>query len=168
MTNNLSQNILSVCEILNKQNVEYLIVGGIAVALHGYFRRSINAWGIFTDKPDLDFWYNPTYENYYKLLNALTDLGQDVQEFKNEQTPKPRKSFFKFERDDFTLDFLPELKAPLKFRSSYENKATANLNGVDINFIGFNDLLLDKEATARPKDLNDIEQLKNKQSDNNA
>ncbi len=70
-----------------------MIVGGIAVALHGHFRQSIKLAGIATDKPDLDFWYNPTYENYFNLLNALEDLGQDVTEFKQEQAPNPKKFF---------------------------------------------------------------------------
>ena len=60
MENNLADSILKVCKILNKYAVEYMIVGGAAVALHGYFRRSINSAGEVTDTPDLDFWYNPT------------------------------------------------------------------------------------------------------------
>lgn len=36
---------------------------GTAVALNGYYRHSINIAGELTDKPDIDIWYNPTYEN---------------------------------------------------------------------------------------------------------
>ena len=71
MESSLVNSILSVCSTLNKFSVEYIIVGGTAVALHGYYRHSMNAAGEKTEKPDLDFWYNPTYENYFKLLNAL-------------------------------------------------------------------------------------------------
>jgi hypothetical protein len=53
--------------------------------------------GKIAEKPDLDFWYNPTYDNYFKLLNALEELGQDVTRFKDEQTPNPKKSFFRYE-----------------------------------------------------------------------
>ena len=70
-----------------------MIVGGIAVALHGHFRQSIKLAGIATDKPDLDFWYNPTYENYFNLLNALEDLGQDVQNL-NRNRLQTLKNFF--------------------------------------------------------------------------
>lgn len=165
MRSDLSKSILHVCEVLNRNDVKYIIVGGAAVALHGYFRMSMNLWGEISEKPDLDFWYNPTYENYFNLLNALGDLGQNVQEFKDEQTPNPKKSFFKFETDDFTLDFLPELKAPLKFRQAFQNRETVTLNGIDIHFLGFDELIQDKEATARPKDINDIEQLRKKRND---
>ena len=61
----------------------------------------------FTEKYDLDIWYNPTYENYFNLLSALENLGEDVSEFRDEQTPDPKRSFFKFDFEQFTLDFLP-------------------------------------------------------------
>lgn len=162
MDNNLAGSILSVCASLNKHNVAYLIVGGAAVALHGYFRQSINLSGASADKPDLDFWYNPTYDNYFKLLDALEELGQDVTAFKQEQSPNPKKSFFKYEFEDFTLDLLPQIKAPLKFRSSFEAKEMVRFRNIDIPFISYDDLIKDKEANARPKDLEDIKILKNK------
>ena len=89
----------------NKNAVQYLIVGGTAVAFHGYFRWSQNSSDNPTDKFDFDIWYNPTYDNYFKLLNSLTDLGQDVKEFFEEQSSNPLKSYFKFDLDKFTLDF---------------------------------------------------------------
>jgi hypothetical protein len=53
---NLISGILRICGAFNKYNVQYMIVGGMAVALHGYFRKSINITGAPTEKPDLDFW----------------------------------------------------------------------------------------------------------------
>ncbi len=159
MENNLTDNILSVCQVLNKHTVQYMVVGGVAVALHGYFRQSINLAGVVADKPDLDFWYNPTYENYFKLLNALEELGQDVSEFKEEQSPNPKKSFFKYQFENFTLDLLPELKAPLAFNVSFTNREIIIFNQIDIPFINYQDLISDKKVNARPKDIQDIEQL---------
>lgn len=162
MENDLASSILQVCKVLNKHSVQYLLVGGTAVALHGYFRYSVNAAGRISDKPDLDVWYNPTYGNYFKLLDALEDLGQNVTAFRNEQAPNPGKSFFKYEFEWFTLDLLPVLKAALKFNACYAKKELVVFEGIDISFIGYNDLLLDKAANARPKDIEDIEQLKSK------
>lgn len=75
MDKNLTESILHVCKILNKHSVQYLIAGGTAVALHGYIRMSQNPSGLPATKYDLDFWYSPTYGNYFKLLNALEELG---------------------------------------------------------------------------------------------
>ena len=166
MESSLTDSILSVCRMLNKFSVEYIIVGGTAVALHGHYRPSMNVAGEIAKKPDLDFWYNPTYDNYFKLLNALEDLGQDVTKFKKEQTPNPKRSFFRYEFEKFTLDFLPELKASLKFRSSFNRREIVSLNDTEIPFINYEDLILDKNANARSKDITDLEQLDIKRKKN--
>jgi hypothetical protein len=107
METNLIENLVQVCRIFDKHSVEYIVVGGAAVALHGYFRRSKAASGLVVDKNDLDFWYDPTYDNYFRMLDALNELGQDVSRFKEEQAPDPMKSFFRIEREHFTLDLIP-------------------------------------------------------------
>ncbi len=162
MESSLTDSILTVCKTLNKFSVEYLIVGGSAVALHGYYRQSTNVFGEMAEKPDLDFWYNPTYDNYFRLLNALEELGQDVIQFKNEQTPNPKKSFFRYEFEKFTLDFLPELKTALRFRSSFNKKEVVSLKDIEIPFISLEDLISDKKENARAKDVTDIEKLVNR------
>ena len=75
--------------------------------------------------------------------------------------PNPKQSFFRYASEEYTLDLLPQIKAPTKFKDSYKRCETVNLNGIDLFFIGLEDLLKDKEASSRPKDLNDIEHLKN-------
>jgi hypothetical protein len=124
--------------------------------------------GVPADRPDVDIWYNPTYSNYFKLLDALADLGQDIRKHKNEQSPNPRKSFFKYEFEYFTLDLLPEIKAALSFGAAFSRKEIIKLDSVAIPFIDFEDLIADKEAAARPKDFLDIQHLRdasNQQSD---
>lgn len=151
---------MNVCKTLNKRSVEYLIVGGTAVALHGYYRLSRNDAGQVAEKHDLDFWYNPTYNNYFRLLDALEDLGQNVKRFRDEITPNPKKSFFKLEDEKFTIDFLPELPGLLKFRQSFDQRVTSNIGEVEISFINLKDLLKNKQALGRPKDIEDIERLR--------
>ena len=159
MQSNITNEITQVCQILNKNDVQYLIVGGTAVAFHGYFRWSQNSDGTQADKFDLDIWYNPTYDNYFKLLKALAELEQDVTEFLKEKTPNPRKSYFRFELEKFTLDFLPKLKGIGKFKTSYEKRETTIVNKIEMLFIGIDELLQDKAANSRPKDLEDIKHL---------
>jgi len=76
MEGDLAGYILHVCEILNKHAIEYLLVGGAAMALHGYYRKSTAPDGKQADKPDIDIWYNHTHGNYFRLLDALEELGQ--------------------------------------------------------------------------------------------
>jgi hypothetical protein len=76
MEDKLKEIVLHICQTLNNNNVQYLIVGGSAVALQGFFRMSRSLSGAPTEKYDLDIWYNPTYPNYFNLLNALENLGE--------------------------------------------------------------------------------------------
>ena len=138
-------------------SVEYLVVGGTAVALHGYFRRSHDQSGRLIEKHDLDFWYNPTYENYFKLLNALEELGLDVTEFKEEVAPNPKKSFFRLEQEDFKMDFLPELPGLSRFRSSFNNRIVSNIQEIEVPYINYDELIESKRALARSQDIDDIE-----------
>ena len=94
------------------------------------------------------------------MLNALKELGQDVESFKKEKAPDPQKSFFRYDLKNFTLDFLPVLKTRLKFRPSFQKRDIIRLKEIEISFIGYDDLLVDKQGNARPKDLVDIEKLK--------
>jgi predicted nucleotidyltransferase len=152
------------CKILNKHNVEYLIVGGTAVAIHGYARLSMASDGSILGKHDLDFWYNPTYENYFNLLKALKDIGFES-DFIDEKDPDPNKSFFKYEFDEYKLDFLPNIIGVKKFNKSYKNRYVITLDGIELSFISYDDLITTKEHSKRDKDKIDIEMLRKKKSD---
>lgn len=141
-------------------SVEYLVVGGTAVALHGYLRQSHDTSGHLMEKHDLDFWYNPTYDNYFKLLDSLEELGLDVTEFRDEIAPNPKKSFFKLEQENFKMDFLPELLGLSRFRSSFDNRIISKIHDVEVPYINYNDLIESKSALSRAKDIEDIDQLK--------
>jgi Na+/glutamate symporter len=52
MDNILGNSIINVCRILQKYNVEYMLIGGTAVALHGYYRHSVTLSGEITEKPE--------------------------------------------------------------------------------------------------------------------
>jgi len=149
-----------VCSFLNARAVQYLAIGGLAVAAHGYTRMSMNESGQILEKPDLDFWYNPTYDNYFRLIDVLEDLGKEVKIFRDEQTPDPLHSFFRYQFPHFTLDFLPSIKLQLKFREAYDRKFELDVGGFILPVISYDDLLKDKIAASRPKDISDIEALK--------
>ncbi len=59
----LNDLIRHICNVINRHSVDFLIVGGIALGLHGDPRNSVNSADNVTEKPDLDFWYKPTHEN---------------------------------------------------------------------------------------------------------
>lgn len=146
---------------LNDHKVGYMIVGGFAVSYYGYVRVSMaRNTNLPADKADLDLWYNPTYENYFNLLNALGAIPLDVKRLKAEQEPNPKKSFLKFDLADCTLDLNPAIRAPIRFRDAYHRRTSFKRKETEISFIGLEDLIEDKEMMGRPKDIIDILELR--------
>lgn len=166
MNDNLVNSVKMVCEVFNKHSIDYIMVGGTAVAFNGYFRMSFVSDGKVAEKLDLDFWYNPSYSNYFKLIKALEELGRDMTRVKEEQAPNPKKSFFKYEFEKFTLDLLPKMDSGLDYRTSFDKREVIVFDDIQVSFLCLEDVIKDKEFHKRPKDIEDIEQLK-KIKDNN-
>jgi len=164
MENELIADLVKVCKGLQNYGIEYLIVGGTAVALHGYFRITMDGNGMPNEKHDLDIWYNPTYGNYFNLLKALKELGLDTTQYEEENSPNPKKSYFKFEADNFSFDFLPELLSLKKFGVAFTKRETVDIGDTQICFISYEDLINEKQESGRLKDIIDIEQLKIRKS----
>lgn len=143
-----SQDFSEFVELLNNHNAEYLIVGGYAVGLHGHPRYT----------GDLDIWLNPTEENAIKILKCVNEFGF---------------SSFNLKVDDFTkegnviqlgypplrIDLLTEIDG-VSFSDCFENRKVVDIDDLKVNFIGYQDLLKNKKETGRPKDLDDIDNLK--------
>ena len=66
----------------------------------------------------------------------------------------------RFEFENYTLDLLPNIKAPLKFKVSFAKKQVVKSDGVEISFISFDDLIEDKQSLGRSKDIEDVNELR--------
>ncbi len=133
--------------LLNSHGVDYLIVGGHAVAFHGYPR--------FTG--DTDFFVRPTAENAERLMRALDafgfgDIGLDIGTF-----TLPDK-VVQLGRPPNRIDLLTSISG-VGFEAGWESRVAAELDGLPVWFIGREALLQNKRATGRTKDADDIEKL---------
>lgn len=160
MYNDFTKHILRVCKSLNDFNVEFIIVGGTASGFHGYYRMTLDYYGIPTEKHDFDFWFNPTYENYFNILKAMKSLGKDTSSLENETAPNPKKSFLKFDFDEFKIDFLPEIKGLDSYYKSFTTSSYSKVDSVEFKILSLDDLIKAKEFDSRPKDLSDLEELR--------
>lgn len=111
---------------------------------------------------DHDFWYSPSYSNYFKLLDILEDLGKELGPFRKEKTPDPKRSFFRLDRPEFTVDFLPKLPGLPRFRAAFHARGTAQLDDVEDPVISLEDLIKNRQAIGRPSGFEDIRQLQQK------
>ncbi len=144
-----NQDFLDFIDALNRSEVEYILVGGYAVILHGYNRTT----------GDLDIWVNPTEENYCQLVKAfdLFGLYRDAiskRDFLNTSDFE----VFTFGRPPVSIDIMTKVKG-LSFNKTYELSKNYETNGISIKLIQLNSLIKAKVAAGRFKDKNDIQHL---------
>ena len=143
-----SQDFSEFVELLNKHNAEYLIVGGYAVGLHGHPRYT----------GDLDIWLNPTEENAMKILKCVNEFGFSSFNLKVEDFTK-EGNIIQLGYPPLRIDLLTEIDG-VSFSDCFENRKVVDIDDLKVNFIGYQDLLKNKKETGRPKDLDDIDNLK--------
>lgn len=136
-------------QALNKANVNYLLVGGYAVILHGYSRTT----------GDLDIWVERTEENYNKLVEAFLIFRMPMFDMTKENFLY-HKTFdvFRFGRNPVAIDIMIKM-SDFDFNESFEKSNKVEVDGLIVNLIHYNSLIEAKKKANRGKDLNDLEHL---------
>jgi len=144
----LSKDFKEFVSLLKEHDTEYMIVGGYAVGVHGYPR--------FTG--DLDIRLNPTASNAIQVLKAISDFGFASFNLTVEDLTK-EDNVIQFGRPPLRIDLLTSIDGVL-FEDCYANRKQISFDGLVMNFIGYHDLVKNKKATGRHKDLDDLENMK--------
>ena len=147
MADLFNQDFIEFIDALNKSQVEYILVGGYAVILHGYTRTT----------GDMDVWVNKTLENYNKLKQAYNLFGAPI--FSEEEFIETDFDVWGIGKEPNRIEILKQLKG-VTFEEAYPLCKTFIQNDVEVKYIHINHLIQAKEAAARAKDKNDIEQLR--------
>jgi hypothetical protein len=143
----LSQDFKEFIQSLNDNAVRYLVVGGYAVALHGYPRYT----------KDLDVLVEATSDNAPKMLNALKQFGFGTLDLKEADFVAPDQ-VVQLGYPPNRIDILTSLSG-VEFSDCFPLHVTAEIDGVIANFIDLENLKKNKKATGRHQDLADIENL---------
>jgi hypothetical protein len=150
MQNVFNIDFLEFLELLDNHEVEYLLVGGYAVILHGYARST----------GDMNLWVNQTNENYNKLKLVYTNFGAPI--FSIEDFESDKFDVWSIGVEPRKIEILTKVSG-LEFKESKKNCVYLNFEKFKIPYIDFEDLMKNKITTGRLKDLADVEQLmKNK------
>lgn len=149
MANIFNEDFRDFIDALNKEEVEYLLVGGYAVILHGY-RRSTG---------DLDIWVNVTAENLKRLIKAYLSFGLPTSDISEDNFLRNSEmDVFTYGTPPTCIEILKEVKG-CRFDEAYKISKIYNEDGLQIRFIHINTLIEAKKASGRYKDLDDIEKL---------
>ena len=143
----LSRDFKEFIESLNASNVRYLVVGGYAVALHGYVRYT----------KDLDVWIEPKLQNANNVLSALTAFGFGSLDITADDFLE-EGNIIQLGYPPNRIDLITSLKG-LMFENCYPERVQVEIQGVLIDFIDIENLKTNKKATGRPQDLADLENL---------
>jgi len=127
--------------------VRYLVVGGYAVALHGYPRYT----------KDMDVWVEMTTENASRVIEALNQFGFGSLDLKAADFMIPDQ-IIQLGYPPRRIDILTTLPG-VEFSDCYASRVTTDMDGVSVNFIDLENLKKNKKATGRHQDLADLEAL---------
>jgi len=132
---------------LNAHNVRYLVVGGYAVAVHGFPRYT----------GDLDIFVDATPDNATALVAAYRAFGFDPPELKPELFTTPG-NVVRLGVEPVRLEVLTSISG-VAFPDAYPRRIEVSTDGLLVPFISYDDLLNNKSATGRTKDRADVEAL---------
>jgi predicted nucleotidyltransferase len=134
-------------KLLNAHNVEYLLVGGFAVALYGYPRATA----------DMDVWVARNLENAHRLVSCLREFGFDTPSLSAELFQDPER-IVRMGEAPLRIEILTDIDGVL-FDECRPRAEMQKLDGTLVPVIGLNDLKINKRASGRAKDLDDLENL---------
>ena len=132
---------------LSDNQVRYLVVGGYAVAFHGYPRYN----------KDLEIWIEVSHENAVRILKALEQFDFSSLHL-NENDFLVEDQIIQLGYPPRRIDIITTLEA-VEFNVCFEKRLPIDVDGVNVNFIDLGNLRKNKKATGRLQDLADLEKL---------
>ena len=131
---------------LNANNVRYLLIGGYAVGVYGYSRTT----------NDIDIFVSDEPENAQRLTAALNDFGVgdgDLSEIFPDQ-----RSLVEIGVEPVKVQLM-NFADGVAFDEAFERRNVIQVEDISITTISLDDLIANKRASGRHKDLDDVEML---------
>ena len=143
----LPKDFRELLQLLNSRKVEYLVVGGYAVALYGYPRAT----------GDMDIWIALSKDNAHRTVEALREFGFDTPQLKEDLFLEKEKNI-RMGNPPLRIEILTSIDG-VEFAECYRNKMIVTIDDIDVSFISLEDLKKNKKASGRYQDLADLENL---------
>lgn len=141
------QDFADLFELLNKNAVDFLVVGGYAVAFHGAPR--------FTG--DIDIWICPDFGNVRKLLHAIAEFGFSTSGLGPEELVN-QKRILQLGETPLQIHIMMAVSG-CDWNDAWASRVPGTYSTVPVQFIGREELVRNKRAAGRTKDAADLEAL---------
>lgn len=152
-------------EALADEGVEFLVIGGIAVGFHGYVRAT----------KDVDVVPSPAPANLERLARVLKSLEAEIEgaeDFGSEELPDPLDPAALALGGNWVLrtrlgrfDVMQWIGDEELWRRLAPGAIKAEINGLTVNVVGYEDLIALKREAGRPEDLTDLQRLRRARSE---
>ncbi len=145
-----NEEFLRLIKSFEKNEVQYLVVGGFAVNKYGYSRTT----------GDVDFFLKDSLQNRKNLVTALEEMGYG--RFEMLHTMPIIAGYCEIMMDNGVYaDLMTEIPGlqQASFQKYFDVATIAEIDSVSVRFLHLNHLLQNKKATGRPKDLLDVTEL---------
>jgi len=143
----VQQDFKKLLELFNVHKVEYVIVGGYALAFHGVPRYT----------GDIDILVRPDDENARKVLAALDEFGfGSVGLEKSDFTDLGK--VVQFGVPPIRIDIISSLTG-VSWEEAFSGRGKGKYGDTPVYYLGRNQFISNKRAIARKKDLADLEAL---------
>ena len=143
----LNEDFKEFAALLNSNRVEYLIVGGYALAAYGHPRYT----------GDLDFWVGTDPANARQVLAVLDQFGFGALGIGLPDLTTPNQ-VIQMGFPPRRIDLLTSIDG-VEFLPSFARRLVVTVDGLSLNFISLDDFKTNKRATGRHKDLADLDAL---------
>ena len=143
----LNEDYREMLQCLAGEDVEYLLVGAYALAAHGYPRATM----------DIDIWVMPSPANAQAVLRALASFGAPLHDLTEADLQKD-DTIFQIGTAPRRIDIITGASG-LRFLDCLERSVEIEIEGLIVRVPCIDDLILNKQASGRTKDLADAEAL---------
>jgi hypothetical protein len=144
---NIHPDFQELLSLLEKHNVRYMIVGGYAVAFHGFTRNT----------KDLDIFYEISEDNAQRIHDALVEFGFGAPDVPAEEFLKP-DDIAMFGKEPVRVDLINSVSG-LRFEEAEANMVRGIFGTIEANYVSKEDLIRNKTASGRFRDMDDVERL---------
>jgi hypothetical protein len=143
----LNEDYRDILLALSDEKVKFLLVGAYAMAAHGYLRATV----------DIDIWVVPSAENADAVLLALRRFGAPLDNLTKDDLQKDG-TIFQIGVSPRRIDIITSATG-LQFEETYGRSLSVNIEGIEVHIPSIDDLIRNKRALGRTKDLADAEAL---------
>ncbi len=140
----LNQNFIDILSAFSEEKVEFMVVGGYAVAFHGFVRGT----------GDFDLWIRISGDNAERVWKALVSFGAPLFDLKKDDL-KTSGMVFQMGMPPYRIDIINAVDG-IDFDGAWPNCSFVEVSGLKIPVIAKSDLLRNKRTMDRPKDQADI------------